>query len=360
MTDPGLQVELETLAIRELSLEWKEINRDLFGAAMLAPQIVLFDSKSYLGRFHPGTRVLELARALVFDKPWPVVIEVIKHETAHQYVFEVLNVADESAHGPSFRRICEQRGIDGAAAGLPPVRAAQDGASARVLERVARLLALAESPNQHEAQSAAAQAQRLMLKHNLLHVRDARERRYGFRHLGRPTARLTAADHWLATILARHFFVSVIWIPVYRPLEAKHGRVLEVCGTEENLAIASYVHQFLEQTAERLWSDYKRAHGVRVNRDRRTFLAGVMAGFAEKLKGQEREHRAEGLVWVKDAALESYLRTRHPRVRGGRSTRVAGNDAYRHGRAAGQNIVLHRGVSAGGQQRGLRLTSGSQ
>src|SRR5688572_22276810 len=102
MTDPGLQAQLEVLAIRELSLEWKEINRSLFGAALLAPQIVLFDSKTQLGRFDPGTRVLELARALVFDKPWPMVVEVMKHETAHQYVLEALHVSDESAHGPTF------------------------------------------------------------------------------------------------------------------------------------------------------------------------------------------------------------------------------------------------------------------
>lgn len=358
MTDPRMQAELEGLALRELALEWQDVNRSLFGSALLSPQIVLFDSKTQLGRFDPETRVLELTRTLVFEKPWPVVIEVIKHETAHQYVLEGLRITDEPPHGPTFRRICEQRGIDAAATGLPPVPGSASG-NARVLERVARLLALAESPNQHEAQSAAAQAQRLMLKYNLEHVHDARERRYGFRHLGRPTARLTAADHWLATILAKHFFVSVIWIPVYRPLEGKHGRVLEVCGTEENLEIASYVHQFLEQTAARLWLEYKRAQGLRADRDRRTFLAGVMAGFAEKLKGQEREHRAEGLVWLKDAALERYLRVRHPRVRGGRATSVTGNDAYRHGRAAGQNIVLHRGVAAGAQQRGLRLTSGS-
>ena len=36
----------------------------------------------------------------------------------------------------------------------------------------------------------------------------------------------------LGAILGKHFFVEVIWVPVYRPLEQKRGSVLEVCGTQ--------------------------------------------------------------------------------------------------------------------------------
>jgi hypothetical protein len=149
----------------------------------------------------------------------------------------------------------------------------------------------------------------------------------------------------------------VIWIPVYRPLEAKHGRVLELCGTAENLEIAAYAHHFLEQTAAQLWQEHKRIHALRTDRDRRTFLAGVMAGFAKKLGSQEREHRAEGLVWVKDARLDVYLRTRHPRVTHLRAGQTTRNAAFEHGQRAGHDIVLHRGVSAGPTSRPLRLPS---
>jgi hypothetical protein len=359
MIRTALQAELETLAVRELALEWAYINRSSFAGALAPPQIVLFPSMAQLGRWDSATRTLELSRSLVFEKPWGVVVEVIRHETAHQYVHEVLGATHESAHGASFRRVCEERGIDAAAAGMPVAAETGHGRDARVLERVARLLALAESPNQHEAEAAAAQAQRLMLKHNLEHVRDAQQRRYGFRHLGRPTGRLSAADHVLATILAKHFFVEVLWVTVYRPLEGKHGRVLEVCGTPENLAIASYVHEFLEHTAARLWREHKRSQRLRTDRDRRTFLAGVMTGFAEKLRGQEQTQRAEGLVWVKDANLDGYLRARHPRVRGLRAASVARNDAFRHGHRAGRDIVLHRGMPSGTEQRGRQLTAGS-
>jgi hypothetical protein len=205
---------------------------------------------------------------------------------------------------------------------------------------------------------AAAQAQRLMLKHNLEQARSAAERRYGFRHVGRPTGRLTAADRLLAMILGKHFFVRVIWVSVYRPLEGKRGRVLELCGTAENLEIAVYAHQFLEQTGARLWREHKRSAGLDSDADRRTYLAGVMSGFASKLGGQERAQRAEGLVWVNDASLERYVRQRYPRTRSLRSAHATSSDAFRQGQRAGQGIVLHRGLNEGPARRGLRLTSG--
>src|SRR4029077_4252276 len=120
-----------------------------------------------------------------------------------------------------------------------------------VIERVARLLALAESPNQHEAEAAMAAAQRLMLKYNVeLQQHACGARRYGFKHLGEPSGRVGESERILASILAKHFFVEVIWVPVYRPTEGKRGSVLEICGAPENLEMAEYAHAFLRHTAE--------------------------------------------------------------------------------------------------------------
>src|SRR5262249_7846916 len=159
-------------------------------------------------------------RRLVLGHPWGVVVEVLKHEMAHQYVHEVLGKRDESAHGPAFRDLCEKLGIDAGAAGVPSA-AGTTADDERVLGRIARLLALAESANVHEAQAAMNAAQRLMLKHNLESVADHRRPGYGFRHLGKPTGRVGEADRLLGAILGKHFFVEVIWVPVYRPAEGK-------------------------------------------------------------------------------------------------------------------------------------------
>src|SRR5262249_50986261 len=140
---------------------------------------------------------------------------------------------------------------------------------ARVLGRIAKLLALAQSQNRHEAEAAMARAQELMLKHNL--EAPPRHGAYGFRHLGAPTGRISEAERTLANLLGDHFFVEVIWVPVWRARQGKRGSVLEVCGTAVNLEMAAYVYDFLMATADRLWDDYKRAQRLSSNRDRLTF-----------------------------------------------------------------------------------------
>lgn len=346
-----LSAELEAALLRELRGTYDEINGTFFRRKLRPAAIALSDTSSRLGRWILNTRTIEIARPLLVSKPWGVIVEVLKHEMAHQFVHEVLEQTDETAHGPAFRALCEKLGIDGSAAGMPET-GAPTGEEARVLERIARLLALAESSNVNEAQAAMNAAQRLMLKYNLESAAD-RTRGYAFRYLGKPSGRVTEGERLLGTILGSHFFVQVIWVPVYRPLEQKRGTVLEVCGTQANLEMAAYVHAFLSHTAEHLWQEHKRSHGIRGDRDRRTFIAGVMSGFLDKLRAQQKVNKEQGLVWVGDADLDGFYRKRHPRISLVRNAGSRRTEAHAHGREAGRRIVLHKPVqgTSGGTVR---------
>jgi hypothetical protein len=280
----------------------------------------------------------------VVKSPWGADVEGLKHEMAHQYVHEVLGERDETPHGPGFRRTCARLGIDVAASGLPATYAESDPEQ-RMIERVARLLALAESPNVHEAEAAASAAQRLMLKYNIDLAVSGQAPAHGFRHLGEPTGRVSESQRILAGILGDHFFVQTIWVPVWRPREGKRGSVLEICGSRANLELAEYVHSFLNVTAERLFSEYRRSATSR-GAKRLTFIAGVMAGFRDRLERERKKSKAEGLVWVGDAALDDFFRKRHPRIRWTRYAVGHGSEAYARGREAGAKIVLHRGISS--------------
>jgi len=342
-----LGAELEAALVRELRSTYEDLNHAFFRRRLAPAAIALSDSPSRLGRWVPLDRTIEIARRLVLTQPWGVVVEVLKHEMAHQFVHEVLGATDESAHGPAFRDLCVRLGIDRSAAGMPAAGATTDE-DARVLERIAKLLALAESANVNEAQAAMSAAQRLMLKHNLESVGDPRRAHaYGFRHLGKPTGRVSEAERLLGAILGSHFFVEVIWVPVYRPAEAKKGSVLEACGTPANLEMAAYVHAFLTHTADQLWREHKRSKRIRGDRDRRTFLAGVMVGFLEKLNAQRVHHKEQGMIWVGDADLEEFYRKRHPRIVRVRHTGSRRTEAHHHGREAGKKIVLHKPVGSG-------------
>lgn len=341
-----LTVELETSSLRALLNYYVDLNQSLFGGQLKRPALRFTEGSAELGRWESQGRTITLSRSLLYEHGWGVLVEVLKHEMAHQFVDEILGCPNESAHGSSFRKVCEERAIDPRAAGVP-VASPATAESARVLERVGKLLALAESPNQHEAQAAASAAQRLMLKHNIDTVAQRTAVRYAFRHLGKPTGRVSESERLLASILGDYFFVQVIWVPVWRPLENKRGSVLEVCGTPENLEIAEYVHTFLTHTAHRLWLSYKRANKIRRDAERRHFIAGVMSGFDKRLERERRRNAKQGLVWVKDAQLESYLRRRHRYIRWGSYGAAPRTDAYTRGQEAGQRIVLHQGMRQG-------------
>lgn len=357
---PALTAELATALLREVGHTWAELNQNHFARRLLRPSFALIESRRRLGQWDGGSRTLSLSQPLVLERPWAVVREVIKHEMAHQFVDEVLGVRDETAHGPAFLEVCRARGFDGAAAGEPA--GAREGsepdAELPALRRVARLLALAESPNQHEAEAAMKAASRLMLKHNIDVVAAQGRRSYAFRHLGHPRRRIEAHEHVLAGLLAKHFFVEVIWVPSYEPATGRSGRVLELCGTDANLQVAEYAHGFVLATAERLWRAHRRDQRLPGDRHRRRFLLGVINGFGEKLREGRDESQREGLVYVGDSQLRGYFRARYPRTSGGSSFTFERTATYEAGRAAGKAIVLHRPVSTGSAQRGRLLTGG--
>jgi hypothetical protein len=355
-----LTAQLEAAVLRELAATHGAVAWAHFRGKLRSVAFQLVDSREVLGRWCSRTRTIEMSRSLLTGQPWGVVVEVLKHEMAHQWVDEVLGIRDETAHGPAFRSTCQQLGIDPAATGMPRAGADEGSAEAKILERISKLLALAESSNANEAEAAMSAAQRLMLKYNLDQAAARADKRYVFAHLGRPSGRVAEHERVLAAILGDHFFVEVIWVPVWRVLDDTRGSVLEVCGTAENVELASYVHSFLLHAAERLWREHKRAHDIRGDRERRTYLAGVMSGFYDKLKRERTARRAEGLVWIGDADLSGYYKKRHPRVE---RVRYAGNtrtEAHAHGREAGKKIVLHRGVGGEAKSQGRLLTSGGK
>jgi hypothetical protein len=353
-----LTAQLEALALRAIRSEHRDLNGLLFDWRLSTPQFLLCDSKTRLGQWLPSLKTIEISRRLLMEMSWGAVVEVLKHEMAHQYVNEVLGASEETAHGPAFRRVCAERGIDARASGAPIVDDTQPADEERAaLEKIARLLSLASSENENEAQAAMAAAQRLMLKYNLEVSSKNETRDYCFRHLGKPTGRVYEAPRILALILSEHFFVETIWVPVWRPREGKRGSVIEVCGTRANVEMADYAHDFLMHTSDRLWREHKQAKAILSNRDRRAFLAGVMAGFRDKLSSQKKVNQQHGLVWRGDPALAAFLKQRHPRSHWTRHSSSRNSAAHAEGQRAGSTIVFHRGLTRATENRGRLLRS---
>jgi hypothetical protein len=350
----SLSAPLAAELLRKLAQLHAWFNQLYFDGALTPPVIALSDAERRLGAWKRRERRIEISRTLVVSRPWPEVTEVLLHEMAHQFVDEHLRVHDETAHGAAFQGVCKARGIDGRAAGLIQGSGRDDGAS-RLIARIQKLLALAGSPERHEAEAAMRKAHQLMLEHNLesLHTSD-----YEVCHLGDPTKRRTAMERAVVGLLTEFFFVRVIEIPVYLPLEGKTGHVFELCGAPANVAMSDHVFSFLLGTCLRLWRQAQRASGLPAS-ERIPFQSGVIRGFGDKLRSERETLRGSGLVWVGDAELDRFYRARHPRIRmTQRSTRLS--EGHAMGRAAGRDVVLHTPMTSG-PSGGVRLLgSGSE
>ena len=331
-----LSAELLRALVRELARRYDEVNEDRFRNLLRRPVLALTSATSYLGRWTGATRTLEIAHEFATTRPWLEVTSVLEHEMAHQFVDEVLGIHDETSHGETFRRVCAERGIDARASGLPIVEREE-----RTLDRIRKLLALAASSNQHEAEIAMRRAHELMLRHNIEFVPSG----YEVRHLGDPLKRGTRVETEVALLLGEFFFVKVIRVPVYVAHAGKTGNVYEITGTRANVEMAEHVYHFMLGTADRLWAANRGDARVRNGRDRLAYQAGVVRGFRDKLGAERKELRGTGLVWVGDGNLEHFYRARHPRITT-RRTYVRVGGAHAAGREAGRRVVLHKPVTS--------------
>ena len=326
--------------LAELRRAWTDFNARHLGGRLQPPVLQIDRGELRLGRWEPEARLLSLAHHHIWTHAWDEVLGTLKHEMAHQYVDEVLG-GDERPHGPQFARACQLLGIDARASGTPRDREADE--QSKTLRRVQKLLALATSANRHEAEAAMAAANTLLLRYNLELPQGGPPLGYGARRLGASAAALPLDWKLVGAILAEFFFVECIWTTTYNPRRDRHERVLEVMGSEANLEMAGYVHDFLHASTDRLWRLEHRTLELPGSR-KREYTAGVLLGFRDKLR-QERKRNAEvGLVWLGDPDLQRFVRNRHPYIRAMAKSGVRRSQAHEAGRAAGQRLTLQRPV----------------
>lgn len=331
----------ETLALRELRSEWEQLNHSHFRRALRPPVFGITEAESVLGRWMRESRLLEFSRAFLLGRPWWEVVEVLRHEIAHQAVDELYG-GEPEPHGPRFRSLCAHLGIDARASGLP-----EGQGEPRVLDRIRRLLSLAASDNPHEAEAAMNAAQRLMLEHNVEEVRERRERGYVHGVVGRPSGRSPRWRQRLEGLLMEHFFVEGVYVPAFDAARGMRGRILEIMGTEANVRMAQYVHDFVERAALSAYARYRAAGGAAGDKAKRDFLYGVVRGFDDKLRDERTSLAGTGLVYRGDPGLDDFKARRYPRLVSVARGAYAVGGSFEKGREAGRSLVLAKPVEAG-------------
>jgi len=329
------------------------------------PVFALHDSLAW-GLWHGAPRrELSLRRDLVLNHKWDSVLEVLRHEMAHQVAEELYGGSCETAHGPAFQRAAAQLHVSSRASShytLLEDRAfaaenAADTAGDRVLARVRKLLALASSPEPAEAELAMQKAQELLDRYQLDIVNASVDDEEFFAvFIGTPALRHDKASKILAAVLAQHFHVQALWVQTWVPAAGKMGSVVEISGRRVNVQSAHYAWDFVCGCIERAWQ----RHQAQVSRRqaRTGFRLGMVRGFADKLtRHQQQQQRDLGeqalIVLRNDVRLQLWWRQRYPHVS---RRKVSGSrvdaHAYAKGREQGEQIVLHRGIESAPENRG--------
>ncbi len=327
--------EIERIWTEWLVREWNHVNR-YYRLNLNPPQIRIEELKSEHGHWDPFLCTVSIGIETIKRYPWSVVIEVLKHEMAHQYADE-FGPDSETSHGPHFAHACQLMGLPDwaqAASGELPNdipdwrKGALTDEENRLLDRANKLLALAQSDNEHEAKLAMQRVRELYAKYNLEQIATRKEAKFVSTVLSFKSKRIEGWQSLILVILDRHFFVRTISFSQFDPVDLIQYKAAEILGKKENVLMAEYVYHFLERTVSSLWEKHRKEtptlQGLpssTLRSEKRHFMIGVLVGFRElldKTNSYQNLDRSEKecveLVALADTELTDFYRRKYPRT----------------------------------------------
>ncbi len=357
------QEDLEYRIVHGISYEWENalwILDDCTRQAMKKPFFCIKDMKQRLGYWSIEKREICLSRSFVFNHSWDSVCDVLRHEIAHQLAEEVLGAQGESQHGPIFQRACGLLRSNPKASGRykpldEMIRGKAHKNDDKIMGRVKKLLALAKSKNQHEAEAAMAKAHEFIFRYNLVLLKQKKNRDFISVFVGRPGLRHFREEYHLAQLLIEYYLVDGLWVSTYVMEKGKMGSVLEITGTLQNIKIACYVYDFINRYVDTSWAEYNKNKGL--NRYRKTdYAVGIIEGFSSKLKMQKSEwensREMYALVKVEDPLLKLHMAYKYPHTTSTRR-KISNVDTrvLKDGKKAGDKMVISRGITERSKER---------
>ena len=339
-----------------------------YRVSLASPAFMISDSQITLGSWHAETRTISISATLINGYSWDAVINVLKHEMAHQYVHEIMGRAEEQPHGDSFSKACAKLGVifpfNAASGDTPKVFTADrshgfDSEYNRKISKVRKMLSLAGSGNRHEAEAAMSKANSFIRKYNLERLNSIESSRYTYDIINTGKKRLPIIERRVANLLIDYFYVDVVYSELFDPQLLEFHKTIELLGTRENVAFARHAYDFLMGRAEYLWRGYRKESKA-PGKLRKTYILGLLQGFREKLAKDEqkesmpdaissslaRHKTVSALILAQDPGLSDFTTQRFPRLRKVRyrSSGIYCADTYTAGKAEGKKITIHKTV----------------
>lgn len=337
----------------------------LYKIKLTKPMITIEDLSSEWGSWNPTFKTIRLSRKLITDYPWHVVIQVLKHEMAHQIVTQ--QYQSDSGHDQLFQQACETIAV------LPKFRKAKlnlDDLAAKedfpnlnsedqvMLRKVEKLLNLAQSANEHEAYLAMQKVQEIYQKYNIENIQKKNNEHYESLFINFNKKVLPSTYQFIFALIQNHFFVNIIYGEMYDYLNQESYKSVEIIGKKSNIKMAEYVFYFLKDKIEKLWIEYQKNGNISA-KYKLSFQKGVIEGFHSKLDKQikkteqnikknvdSEEVNLPMLLKEEQTYLNNYTKKLYPKL----STKSSSSgsvysDFYSDGKTAGKKIILNKPIA---------------
>lgn len=220
-----------------------------------------------------------------------------------------------------------------------------------IIQKIQKLLSLANSDNENEAKAAASKAALLLTKHNL-ELQQIIEKNFEYGEIEAcEIPQIKWHQHHITDLLQKYFFVKILFSRRWDEKRHRMRRTIQLVGTEVNCKIAAYVFSYLNDIYPRLWHEYKDDQYRKGNKlyknHRDSYFTGLTVGIEFQL--HQARFRAEeefGLVVVKDEALEKHVDD----ITKGRTHKTSKKEFYHDvaadGHKAGLNVQLKKAITA--------------
>ena len=261
-----------------------------YGVNLSTPIINISAGKKTLGFWSDKNKTLSISNYLIKNEIWDIVLEVLKHEMAHQYVSEFYNNAD--IHGKYFKKACAILGVHPAFIpssadynkNLQLFKGELPADAKKMLTRVEKLMALGQSSNEAEAQSASRKANYLLNKYNLQQINTGNDDLdIKYLTICHKKKRIESIQKAILSILRNYYYVNCLTSNTYHAQDNAVYKSIVLVGKRESLKVAEYVYHFLLDTGQTLWKNFKKKRKAQ-RRDKISFDMGFIAGIEHNHK----------------------------------------------------------------------------
>lgn len=225
-----------------------------------------------------------------------------------------------------------------------------------LIRKVKKLLALANSCNEHEARIAAGKAQELLLRHNLdIQEVKSKDLNYEEKEVHEVT-RMNKMTSLILQVLESSYFVTTFWRRRLKEFEGTSRWTIvskiHIYGTTTNVLVATYVFDFLNLAYPRLWASYRARINCPVSA-RNSYYLGLSQGIVSQLSlNQKRVESERGLVLIEDPELTK----KSNECRGIRSKAIErDDDAMEAGFEEGLKLNISRAIESDSGSSGLLI-----